>query len=129
MPSLNCRRQDLNLHCQLWQPGPQPGASANSATPAGGAYLAYGGKPEQTRRPVDQKRQGDEEKVRHGVARGERGVKPRSATTCETRRSPARPRVRLLFLVSTVYCLLLPSRRKRSLGRGFEAVPEGAERV
>src|SRR5690242_18347947 len=29
-----CRRQDLNLYWDLPQPGPQPGASANSATPA-----------------------------------------------------------------------------------------------
>jgi hypothetical protein len=34
-----CRRQDLNLHCQLRQPGPQPGASANSATPACFTFL------------------------------------------------------------------------------------------
>lgn len=34
-----CRRQDLNLHCQLRQPGPQPGASANSATPAWSNYI------------------------------------------------------------------------------------------
>ena len=29
-----CRRQDLNLHWVLTQLGPQPSASANSATPA-----------------------------------------------------------------------------------------------
>jgi hypothetical protein len=34
-----CRRQDLNLHEKLIPPGPQPGASANSATPASEASI------------------------------------------------------------------------------------------